>query len=124
MHSDEQLGIECLSLCSSDNDNCVDGCVGNSTCTIECASDQIECMYYCPCQDGCPSGCNGCETLFCEAVQCRDPESSPDFNECKERDLKLSVSHPSLKLLFFFLNLTKGVLRRAIHRLFQCLFSN
>ena len=59
---------------------CLEEC-SDSTCSYECDIDFASCINSCPCQSGCPLGCEDCASMFCK---CRDPNDSPEYIECKE----------------------------------------
>merc|ERR1711935_785762 len=80
---DEELGIECLDSCLSNYDECKETCAGNSSCQLDCGIDLTSCLNSCPCQTDCPTGCEQCESDFCQSVQCRDPEANEDYITCE-----------------------------------------
>ena len=90
MWSDENLANECIDHCLTLFVECREYCHTNSTCTYDCNYAHVDCQMSCPCFQDCPQGCDGCHTAFC---QCNptNPESSPDFIECKESEWKLFV---------------------------------
>ena len=57
-------------------------CFGDFLCEYQCDIDFVDCAYVCPCQAGCPQGCQGCSSAYCK---CADPDTSPEYLECKER---------------------------------------
>merc|ERR1711892_844802 len=81
--SDEELGIECLDSCLLDYYECKETCAGNSSCKLDCGIDLTTCLNSCPCQGDCPTGCDQCESDFCQGVQCRDPEAYEDYIACE-----------------------------------------
>ena len=83
--SDEELGLECLDSCLLDYYECKEKCAGNSSCKLDCGIDLTNCLNSCPCQGDCPTGCEQCESDFCQGVQCRDPEANEDYIACEER---------------------------------------
>ena len=86
--SDEELGIECLDSCLLNYHECKEACTGSSSCKLDCGIDLTNCLNSCPCQGDCPTGCDQCESDFCQGVQCRDPEANEDYIACEERILK------------------------------------
>ena len=84
--SDSDLTDECTEHCLTERLNCVGTCMGDSSCLYDCDIVLGNCIYRCPCQIGCPLGCAGCESSFCN---CRYPESNSDYLECQEKSLYL-----------------------------------
>ena len=83
--NDEQLALDCIDQCTATHDHCRHECDQDATCLIECGGALNQCLTYCPCQAGCPSGCTGCDSPFCSAFQCEHFEANADFVECQER---------------------------------------
>ena len=83
----------CLNNCLSNFGDCKETCVGNSTCQLEFGIDLTSCLNSCPCQSDCPTGCEECESDFCQGEKCRDPEANEDFIACEERTKELFKSY-------------------------------
>ena len=83
--NDEQLALDCIDQCIATHDHCRHECDKNAQCLIECGGALNQCLTYCPCQSGCPSGCVGCQSPFCQAFQCDDPEANEDYVACQEK---------------------------------------
>ena len=75
------MAHECSQFCDDVEEKCLVDCKGDASCDVGCRFDAVDCTYHCPCYPGCPSGCGGCPSSFC---QCNDFESSPDFLACEK----------------------------------------
>ena len=50
----------------------------------QCDNEVAACVNSCPCFDVCKSGCDGCNTPFCETKVCLDFEEKPDYIDCSD----------------------------------------
>ena len=71
---------ECKDFCNGIEEICLENCDGNESCNFDCGFDTADCIYHCPCYPGCLSGCDECDSSFC---QCSDYESNSDFLACQ-----------------------------------------
>ena len=81
---DDELSHQCARECYSLVQACQDQCgqLMDYHCMSECDFELEECIQFCPCHTGCPDGCSGCNTPFC---QCNDKTANPDYNNCIEQ---------------------------------------
>ena len=85
-------------------------CFGDFLCEYQCDIDFVDCAYVCPCQAGCPQGCQGCSSAYCK---CADPDTSPEYLECKER----IIIFPWMLNIVRFMVKTSG--QQTIEQLFK-----
>ena len=79
---DSDLTSSCTEYCWSHRTECIEICSADSLCIFQCELEFGDCFDYCPCQSGCPQGCQNCNSPFCK---CLDPENSDEYIECEER---------------------------------------
>ena len=56
---DYDLVPECMEYCAKNHEDCSNSCMDNHDCVHECNIKLSGCLNVCPCQPGCPSGCEG-----------------------------------------------------------------
>ena len=56
---DYDLVFECMEYCTDKYQECSELCVNDLDCKSQCDVELSGCLNICPCQAGCPSGCEG-----------------------------------------------------------------
>ena len=62
---DADLSIRCMDRCYTVQQSCMESAF-IETSKYDCYSGLTECVNACPCQKGCPNGCNQCNNSICE----------------------------------------------------------
>ena len=60
---DYNLITECVEYCVKKHEDCSNLCTEDQTCKHECDVELSGCLNECPCQAGCPSGCE-CKSIL------------------------------------------------------------
>ena len=76
---DADLSIRCMDRCYTVQQSCMESAF-IETSKYDCYSGLTECVNACPCQKGCPNGCNQCNNSICE---CKNFSTSPDYQQCE-----------------------------------------
>ena len=89
--SDLEIGHKCAENCYQVLDKCQQVCGETDfSCLVQCDTDLVNCITPCPCQSGCPLGCDQClETSFCQChrdqsvdkINCED-EANQNYFDC------------------------------------------